>query len=82
MSFCRNCGKELKGNEKFCSSCGSPVSTIKEDIQPVQKSEGKKKIGIIVAGIVIIIAMIIAAVFALGSGIPAMITISLKCSVS
>ncbi len=23
--YCRNCGKELKGNESFCSQCGAQV---------------------------------------------------------
>lgn len=72
MSFCRNCGKELKGTEKFCASCGSPVSEKKE--QPVAEQKkadnagGKKKVGIIVAAVVVAIAVIVAIVFALNSG--------------
>lgn len=27
MSFCTNCGKELKGQEKFCTECGTEVQT-------------------------------------------------------
>lgn len=23
--FCRNCGKEVSGNDKFCFYCGAPV---------------------------------------------------------
>jgi hypothetical protein len=25
MTFCRNCGAQLEGNEKFCVKCGTPV---------------------------------------------------------
>ncbi len=28
--FCRNCGAELKENDRFCSSCGSTIETAKE----------------------------------------------------
>ena len=36
--FCKKCGNELEGNEKFCPSCGEPV--IKE---PKKKPEKKEK---------------------------------------
>lgn len=35
--FCKNCGKEIKGTEKFCPACGSPVSV------PPRKDEETKK---------------------------------------
>lgn len=28
--FCKNCGKEIKGNEKFCPYCGQAVDEIRE----------------------------------------------------
>lgn len=36
--FCKNCGKEIKGTEKFCPACGSPVS-----VPPRKDEETKKK---------------------------------------
>ena len=27
MAHCVNCGRELSGNEQFCSNCGAPVSS-------------------------------------------------------
>lgn len=62
--ICKNCGNELKQNEKFCTKCGSPVTQDTENIVEVKTASGKlsgKKIGIItVAGVlaVIIIAVL------------------------
>jgi len=26
MAFCKQCGKQLKGNESFCTNCGAPIN--------------------------------------------------------
>ena len=31
MAFCRNCGKELKPEHKFCGNCGEPVVKINDE---------------------------------------------------
>ncbi len=33
MGFCYNCGKEIKENEKFCSSCGAAVTVEKTTVE-------------------------------------------------
>ena len=30
--FCKNCGKEIKDTEKFCSYCGTPVDVHEDNI--------------------------------------------------
>lgn len=62
---CKNCGNELKQNEKFCTKCGSPVTQETENTVEVKTASGKlsgKKIGIIAAAGVL--AVIIIAVLA------------------
>ena len=34
--FCRNCGKEVKDNVKFCSGCGSPIQQSDSDAEQTQ----------------------------------------------
>lgn len=41
--FCRNCGKELKGNSSFCSNCGFPVDKNSIDTIQVNSSGTDKK---------------------------------------
>ncbi len=44
MSFCKNCGKELKDNARFCAACGTPVSeegTAQQQAQPQQSQAGQ-----------------------------------------
>lgn len=63
--ICKNCGNELKQNEKFCTKCGSPVTQETENTVEVKTASGKlsgKKIGIIAAAGVL--AVIIIAVLA------------------
>lgn len=63
--ICKNCGNELKQNEKFCTKCGSPVTQDTENTVEVKTASGKlsgKKIGIIAAAGVL--AVIIIAVLA------------------
>ena len=33
--YCRNCGTELKQNEKFCKNCGK--ATAVSDVQSIEK---------------------------------------------
>lgn len=61
--ICKNCGNELKQNEKFCTKCGLPVTQETENTVEVKTASGKlsgKKIGIIAA--VVLLAVIILAV--------------------
>ena len=56
--FCKNCGKELLSNEKYCSSCGN--STISDQIsytndKTTKKKKNKGKITGIVPGLLLII---------------------------
>lgn len=30
--FCKNCGKEIKDTEKFCSYCGTPVDVPENNV--------------------------------------------------
>ena len=32
--FCKNCGKEMDDNAKFCPGCGAPVGTGSAHVQP------------------------------------------------
>jgi len=41
MSFCSNCGKEIVENVKFCSACGTKVTSVDEEI--VSSSNGKQE---------------------------------------
>ncbi len=44
MSFCKNCGKELKDEARFCAACGTPVSevvTAQQQAQPYQPQKGQ-----------------------------------------
>ena len=34
MAFCKNCGAQLEGNEKFCVKCGTPVVANEAAAQP------------------------------------------------
>lgn len=36
--YCSQCGKELSGRAKFCSSCGCPVEDVNPSSAPVQQS--------------------------------------------
>lgn len=35
--FCKYCGNQLEGNEKFCSACGKPTNEEKTDSKSAQK---------------------------------------------
>lgn len=34
--FCKNCGRQLLPNEKFCADCGTPVSEQESAVQNEQ----------------------------------------------
>lgn len=40
--FCRNCGKSLADDAKFCDGCGTPVSEISASKKPIAKKKSKK----------------------------------------
>jgi len=42
--YCKNCGQELKEDDKFCSSCGQIVSVENEFMQPTSITPTKPKV--------------------------------------
>lgn len=64
--FCKNCGAEIKDNQKFCPKCGQLTSNyaenIIEDASTVSKSFNKKIFIIAVITIVILIVIALVAV--------------------
>lgn len=40
MKYCKNCGKELKDDAKFCPKCGSVVP-VQEKSENYEKNEAK-----------------------------------------
>lgn len=60
--FCKNCGKELLSDEKYCSGCGKLVSLEQSSYtndKITKKKKNKGKIIGIVPGIVLIIVLIL-----------------------
>ena len=43
MAFCKGCGKQLRGDEKFCSSCGTPVLAEEGSEKKVDESLGYER---------------------------------------
>lgn len=79
--FCTNCGAEISGDSKFCTSCGAPVpgdaadafsqGSVAQQPEPVVpsregKTPAKKRLG--TGAIIGIVAGIVIAVAALGTG--------------
>lgn len=57
MPHCRNCGAELKGDEKFCQACGVSVSVTERITKTrTKKSDGIKLILFVVGGIFLLIS--------------------------
>ena len=55
--YCRNCGKEISDQAKFCNYCGNPINGAQSQIQPKpapakKKGKGKKFLTFILAAIV------------------------------
>ena len=42
--FCQKCGKELKENSKFCSSCGTPTGELNDFNDEFEKLDEEKEI--------------------------------------
>lgn len=45
--YCKHCGSELAGDNKFCSKCGAPVKETENGTVCVKKKTGRNKAGII-----------------------------------
>lgn len=63
--YCGNCGKELKENSKFCSTCGTPVkvqSVVKTEAVPAVEKKNSSKTWLAVLIIVLALIVVIAAV--------------------
>ena len=66
--YCSTCGKELRGNVKFCTHCGAPLegtmvvrvnpATKQETAPPIPKDRKKKKKGLILIIIVLIVLIL------------------------
>ncbi len=67
--FCRNCGKELNENAKFCTECGMKINSSDSSVSDNNSISGnnsskkvlsmKVKIGILAASIILIILTIV-----------------------
>ena len=60
--FCRNCGKEIKEQEKFCPYCGSKVEegvNAEKQSEIPKNNEKNKSVGIkAVVGIVVLVVVV------------------------
>lgn len=63
--FCKNCGKKIKENSKFCNQCGADVNAsidsqniVTPKINKVSKPKNNKNVIIIVVIVVIFLAVI------------------------
>ena len=56
---CKNCGFENKENAKFCGNCGKNLTEKIPTEKPEQKNNDKKKIWILVTGILMIVLAVI-----------------------
>lgn len=62
--FCRKCGEQISGNEKFCPRCGAPVtSTPQPGMQGAGRSAGaaaaKKKPPYLAIGLIAVVAIVV-----------------------
>ncbi|MBA7662471.1 hypothetical protein ES703_70500 [subsurface metagenome] len=55
MPYCTNCGAEVKGDERFCSTCGHPLESQTVDInRPVKKRRKSSKVLWVIAALAIV----------------------------
>ncbi len=65
MPYCINCGAEVKGDERFCSTCGHPLESKSADVsRPVRKRRKSSKVLWVVA--VLAIVGLVASILVLG----------------
>ena len=67
--FCKKCGKELKGNAKFCTECGEKINSVNDSISTsisgVVSDSGKKstylkvKIGILILSMILAVVIVV-----------------------
>lgn len=59
-NYCTNCGKSLKENEYYCTSCGTPIISLpKGYISPEKKKKRKTILTILIIIAIIIIILIL-----------------------
>lgn len=75
MKFCKNCGEEIRPDAKVCTHCGHKVETAAEKVEPAKQPEprepmdpAKKKLLIIFAAGLAMVAIIIVIVYNLIAG--------------
>lgn len=57
MPYCEKCGSELREGEKFCSICGSPVTTLaRQKDGKAERSDGTRILFLIFGGIILLVA--------------------------
>ena len=42
MALCRNCGAEIRGNDKFCHECGANQAEVK-DVERIPEEKSKQE---------------------------------------
>lgn len=55
--YCRNCGTELKQNEKFCKNCGK--ATAVSDVQSIEKKKHSRVIPLLCVILVVLVVCIV-----------------------
>ncbi len=58
--FCENCGTQLENNAVFCTNCGAKTDVVVNSASPANLIQQIRKIIAIVAGVILIFALIIA----------------------
>lgn len=69
--YCRKCGRQIKGNEKFCPYCGVPVDSDYTSVQGQKASSSSKETAVLVAvlcGLVTVIIVLVLVFFVFAGG--------------
>lgn len=67
--ICKNCGKEIEENTKFCIFCGANQQAEPAAPAPVEEEQPKKKKGCLIAAIIAIVAVVlVGAILLVGIG--------------